>query len=90
MLEVQNAEYLLNRKIVTEGEACLNDFLKLLGLSEINGGDELGWSLEAGCAFYGYSWIDFEHELVELTEDGLECYIIHIAEEPTIGYTEPF
>lgn len=90
MLEVQHAEYLLNKKLMTEGEVCLNDFMRLLGLPKINGGEELGWSLEANCAWFGFSWIDFEHELVELTDDGLECYIIHISEDPTIGYNVPF
>lgn len=89
MLEVQDAEYQLNRKFVLDGEANLNDFFEFLGLPKSKAGEALGWSLEAGCAFYGYSWIDFEHELVTL-DDGMECYIINMPKEPTIGYSIPF
>lgn len=89
MLEVQDAEYQLNRKFVLDGEASVNDFLELLDLPKTEIGDSLGWSLEAGCAFYGYSWIDFEHELIQM-DDGMECYVINLPNEPTIGYNVPF
>lgn len=89
MIEVLDAEYQLNRKFVTEGEANLNDFFELLGLPTTKEGEELGWSLEAGAAFYSYSWIDFEHELTKM-EDGMECYIINTPVAPTLGYSIPF
>lgn len=89
MLEVQDAEYQLNRKLAKEGEASLNDFFELLGLDESEIGDALGWSQETICDFYNPSWIDFEHELVTM-DDGMECYIINILVEPTAGYDCPF
>lgn len=89
MLEVQDAEYQLNRKFAQEGEVSLNDFFEFLGLSETEIGDALGWSQEMICDFYNPAWIDFEHELVQM-EDGMECYIISILVTPTAGYDIPF
>lgn len=89
MLEVQDAEYRLNRKLAKEGEASLNDFFSFLGLNEQKIGDALGWSQEVICDFYNPAWIDFEHELVTM-EDGMECYIINILVKPTAGYDAPF
>lgn len=80
MLEVQDAEYQLNRKLVLEGEASLNDFFEFLGLDDCEIGDILGWSYETICDFSN-SWIDFEHEIIE-TDDGMECRAINIVNPP--------
>lgn len=85
MLEVQDAEYLLNRKLATDGEASLNDFFDFLGLPEMEIGDSLGWSQQLICDFFNPAWIDFEHELTTM-DDGMECYIIHISIPPTSDY----
>lgn len=85
MLEVQDAEYLLNRKLATDGEASLNDFFDFLGLPEMEIGDSLGWSQQLICDFFNPAWIDFEHELTTM-DDGMECYIIHISISPTSDY----
>lgn len=82
MLEVMDAEYHLNREFITEGRVCLNDFYDLLGLPKTKLGATVGWSIDSAVAFFGYQWIDFEHELVEL-EDGLECYILHMEFAPS-------
>lgn len=87
MLQVQDAEYQLNRKFAMDGEASLNDFFELLGLNEMKIGDALGWSQECICDFYNPAWIDFEHELVTM-EDGMECYIINILVSPMIDYNQ--
>lgn len=91
MLEVQDAEYQINRKLAVEGEASVNDFLELLGLSKVEIGDALGWSHEMICdTFYGgHSWIDFEHELVKM-DDGMECYVINMVVAPALDYDIPF
>lgn len=89
MLEVQDAEYQLNRKLAKDGEVSLNDFYRFLGLNENEIGDALGWSQECICDFYTPAWIDFEHELVTL-DDGMECYIINILVSPVAGYDVPF
>lgn len=89
MLEVREAEYLLNKKLATEGEANLNDFFEFLGLSDIENGDRLGWSEETICDFYHPSWIDFEHQLMKL-DDGMECYSINMLVTPVYDYDLPF
>lgn len=91
MLEVQDAEYQINRKLATEGEASVNDFLELLGLSRVEIGDALGWSHEIICDTYygGHSWIDFEHELIKM-DDGMECYVINMLVSPALDYDIPF
>lgn len=65
MDEVRYAEYHFNRNFALRGYATLNEFYDFLGLPHIDGGDSLGWSIEMGEMFYGYSWIDFNHILVE-------------------------
>lgn len=85
MLEVQDAEYLLNRKLAMDGEASLNDLFDFLGLPEMEIGDSLGWSQQLICDFFNPAWIDFEHELTTM-DDGMECYIIHISIPPTSDY----
>lgn len=85
MIEVLDAEYQLNRKFVTDGEASLNDFFRLLGLPETEEGDILGWSLEACCDFFAFTWIDFQHPLIKM-EDGMECHILEFVSKPFAGY----
>lgn len=85
LVEVQDAEYQLNRKFVIDGAVKLNEFYELLDLPKTKTGDIIGWSTEAGVAFYGYQWIDVEHELVVL-DDGLECYILNFLSAPTMDY----
>lgn len=75
MLEVQDAEYQLNRKLAIDGDVTLNDFFRFLGLDERKVGDALGWSCETICDASHPAWIDFEHELVTM-DDGMECRII--------------
>ena len=83
--EVQDAEYLLNRNFAISGAVSLNDFLELLGIPDDKLGKSIGWSLDSGAVFYGYSWIDFDHETVIL-DDGLECVIIHTPFSPHPNY----
>ena len=83
--EVQRAEYRVNRTFALRDEVSVNEFYEMLKIPPIPLGDEIGWSVESCFAFYGFSWIDFDHEKVEL-EDGLECYIIRMAYEPVIDF----
>lgn len=85
--EVHDAEYHFNRNYVLRGYADLNEFYEFLGLPETEYGACVGWSDGAGCAFYGYSWIDFEHELVVM-DDGLECYVINMPFGPTADFMD--
>lgn len=86
MLEVVDAEYHFNRNYwLRGGYSNLNEFYDFLGLDRTPAGDILGWSSYWGEAFYGYTWVDFEHTLTTL-DDGLECYIISYPFPPTGDY----
>lgn len=87
--EVLMAEYELNRNFILKGEVNLNEFYQFLGLPKTKIGEVLGWSLWAGEAFYGYSWIDFEHKK-HVLDDGLEYYIISMPFPPTADYMNVF
>lgn len=82
MEEVLLAEYHLNRNFALGGRVSLNEFYEFLGLEPIQIGDILGWSCDVGFDFYGYQWIDFNHQKVIL-DDGLECYVIDMPFLPT-------
>lgn len=82
MEEVIDAEYHLNREFILEGDVKLNKFYELLGLPGTELGAVVGWDCESAAAFFGYQWIDFEHDLVVM-DDGLECYIVHMPFAPT-------
>lgn len=88
MLEVKDAEYLLNKKFTVTGQATLNDFYLLLGLEETKEGAELGWNV-VNASNPEECWIDFEHDLVK-TQDGMQVYEILFENEPTLDYDVPF
>lgn len=81
--ELQNAEYLLNRKLIREDYVTLNDWYGFLGFDTTLTGEELGWTTEHLFDMYGNSWIDIEHELV--LEDP-NYYIIRFTQEPIEGF----
>lgn len=87
--EVLLAEYHFNRNFALRDYACLNEFYEFLGLEKIPEGDILGWSKWAGEAFYGYSFIDFEHE-EHTTTDGLEITDIVMPFSPTADFLGDF
>ncbi len=85
MEEVLIGENNFNKNLTLNGYASLNELYDSLGIPRVDYGYELGWSHEAGGAFYGYSWIDFEHEKIILEGD-LECCIISMSHEPTADF----
>jgi hypothetical protein len=85
--KVKDAEYEFNKLFAVLGEATVNEYYELLGISKVMGGDEFGWSQAAGAAWYGYSWIEFSQEKVTM-EDGLEAIIITMPFEPTVDYQD--
>lgn len=85
---VQNAEYHLNRNFAMRGYAALNEFYEFLGLSPTKEGDVLGWSQWTLEEEYGASWIDFDHRLTTVADDGLECYFIDMPIPPTLNFEE--
>ena len=85
MEEVLIGENNFNKNLTLNGYASLDELYDSLGIPRVDYGYELGWSHEAGGAFYGYSWIDFEHEKITLEGD-LECCIISMSHEPTADF----
>lgn len=77
MEDVKDAEYEFNRYFILKEEATLNDLLKFFGSPEAEFGNVLGWNIIDGGAFYGYSWVDFDHEYVDAAEfykdSNLQC-----------------
>lgn len=87
--KVLRAEYELNRTFNIRSVVTLNDFMKLLGQKEVEGGNEVGWSYELGHDYYGYSWIDFEHWDTKM-DDGLEVTIITTPFDPCVLDTDEY
>lgn len=87
LLDVQNAEYYINRDLVMSDYATLNDFYDYLGIPHHPAGDELGWSSAMNFDYYWQTWIDFVHNTVTL-EDGTECTIITMYSEPDMGWDD--
>lgn len=89
---VQWAEYELNRSVSVNGGASLNEFYDFLGLEELPGYDDIGWSFAQIYEAYWHQWVEFEHETVVLDDDddrpGLECIIIHMPMEPMPGFRD--
>ena len=85
--KVQEAEYNLNRDLSMQGYATLNQFYDYLGLVPIDGGDDLGWSAGMNFDYYWQEWIDFGHHKTTMGDD-LECIMITMFNEPTLGWEE--
>lgn len=87
MIDVQNAEYFLNRDLSMRDWATVNEWYGYLDIPEIDGGDDLGWSTGMNFDYYWQSWIDFTHQKVT-TDDGIECTIITMFSEPCLGWED--
>ena len=85
--KVQQAEYMINRNLALSGFTCLNEFYDLLGIDEVDGGDEIGWAAYEMVETYWYAWIEFHHREIEL-HDGTKCISINMEIEPSTDYVE--
>lgn len=87
--EIRDAMYFLNRKLVTEGEANLNDLYDLLALDRTDEGAVLGWSAGQLAQSNTDVWIDYS--LVPVTtQDGMEVTELKLETEPIVDYNLPF
>lgn len=77
---VIQAEYHLNRDFVISGYLPVNHFYELLGLTPLESGNAVGWSIDDGLC-----WIDFNHSKVTL-DDGLEVLVIDMDWVPDVGW----
>jgi len=84
--EVLNAEWHCNRDFILKGYASLNDFYEYLDLEPTEFGNVVGWGIDVGHEIYGYSWIDFNHELVTTADNELEYNFITMTYPPTTNY----
>ena len=71
----------MNRNLSLRGEVSLNEFYEFLGLTPIDGGDDIGWNMDYMMTGCGALWLDFENEYTKI-EDGMECFIISTPIEP--------
>lgn len=85
--EVRNAEYKINQDLILNDYVSMNHFYDRIGLERVEVGDMLGWSTYARGFNYGCSHIDFHHEKV-VYDDGMECYILSMAPDPSMDYMD--
>lgn len=79
--EVKQAEYNLNRALMLDDCAYLNEWYTFLGIEPLEHGLDFGWSTCANSDMYWQTWVDFHHEQTVM-DDGLECIIISFGQEP--------
>lgn len=83
--DVQRAEYRVNRNMIMYEAVSLNEFYDMLGVERVEYGDEMGWTRDMCNDLYWQTWIDFTHKKVVM-EDGLECRIVQMLQEPVMRY----
>lgn len=87
LFKVQQAQYQLNRDLVMRDYAYLNEYYDYLDIPIIDSGWDLGWSTGACLDMYWQEWVDFGHKKVTM-DDGLECHIITMFQEPILGFED--
>lgn len=87
LVRVALAEYNVNRNIHLRGWAELNEFYEELGIENFDEYKALGWSEGYNYECYWQAWVDFNHNHVTM-DDGLECVIITMSQEPYVGWEE--
>lgn len=87
MEAVQRAEYYVNRRLIMQEVAYLNDFYEHLDIPAMPGGELLGWSRGSNMYNAWQEWIDFSHTKVVM-DDGLECYIVTMSIEPRLDFDD--
>lgn len=75
---IMKAENIINRQIVNDMYASLNDFYSEIGLSSLSIGDELGWNIDDG-----QIEIDFDSLIAD---DGRPCLVVDYNVSPKRGY----
>ena len=85
--DVKEAEYLINRSLNLRGYATAKEFYDFLNIPSVDSGEELGWSTGMNLEYYWQEWIDFHHQYT-IMEDGLECCIIYMMQEPNLEFQE--
>lgn len=84
---VQRAEYQINRDLVMQDWATINNFYDYLNIPPIDGGDIVGWSQAMNGDMYWQTWVDFTHDKM-VDDDGLEYYILRMFQEPVPNFED--
>lgn len=83
--DVLAAEYNVNYYLQVDGCVSLNQFYQQLDLPPIEGGDEIGWSLDTLIEDLDVPWVPFINTPFTL-DDGMQMTKIEIASEPRLDY----
>ena len=81
MENVLKAQAAVNRDLVMQEWATVNDFYEYLHIPPVDGGDIIGWSTVMNEQAYWQTWVDFSN-LKMVDDDGLEYYILRMYQEP--------
>ena len=76
---IKKAVNVINRNIITDMYASLNDFYDLIGLKPINVGYDLGWNIDDGEIDIYFS--------SQLAEDGTPCLVIDYSVAPKCDFS---
>ena len=87
------AQYETNRALALYSGVGVNDFYGFLGIEEYPEYDQVGWTQGILSGVYWTYWIEFNWEEVVIDGDddmyeGMTCTIIHMPNEPVMGYLE--
>ena len=85
--DVQRAEYELNRTLIMSDFVCLNDWYRSLDIKPLKHGEDFGWTTFGNKETYCQTWVDFTHEKV-IMDDGLECIIVTIVQDPYSDFSD--
>ena len=77
--DVDRAVNELNRSMINEGYASLNDFYYALGLDGVGYGDDLGWNVNK-------DWLEISRGYTDTDADGHPCNVLKYAVAPEYGY----
>ena len=72
----------INKQMMDEMYASLNDFYDLIDLSYTNMGQELGWSIDGGLLELSFS--------SQIADDGRPCLVIDFSKAPRYDYQQLF
>jgi hypothetical protein len=86
-LEIQKAEYEMNRVLMLDDCVSVNNWYALLDMESLEHGDDIGWTTYENMDAYWQTWIDFHHEPVVM-DDGLECVIVSFGQDPYPDFEE--
>lgn len=75
----------VNRELQISGYASVNDFYRMLGISETEEGNAIGWNIEEIAEMLGYCWLDFDVKPTNLGDDTV-CYVIQAFYTPNISF----